>query len=142
MNGIMGFSMMPADPHLPKDTRDSYVKIVSSSCEQLLRIVNDIIDISKIEAGQVDLNEAPFDLKVLANEIFNFYNPIDREKSVRLEIDQLRCNFNSGSWIKAQTAYALAGDRETAITAGCSGYISKPVNRDELLNMLVAYADR
>jgi CheY-like chemotaxis protein len=42
----------------------------------------------------------------------------------------------------AQTAYALSGDRESVIAAGCSGYISKPVNRDELLNMILAYSNK
>jgi PAS domain S-box-containing protein len=99
MNGIMGFSMMLADPQLPKETRDTYLKIVNSSCEQLLHIVNDIIDISKIEAGQIDMNESAFDLKVLLNELFTFYSSAAREKGVKLEIDHLRCNLTTSSWI-------------------------------------------
>ena len=99
MNGIMGFSMMLADPQLPKETRDSYLKIVNSSCEQLLHIVNDIIDISKIEAGQIDVNESAFDLKILLNEVVTFYSSTAREKGVKLEIDQLRCNLSTTSWI-------------------------------------------
>ena len=99
MNGIMGFSMMLADPLLPKETRDSYIKIVNASCEQLLHIVNDIIDISKIEAGQIDVTESTFDLKILLNEIYTFYSPITREKGVKLEMDQIRCNLNHNSFI-------------------------------------------
>ncbi len=99
MNGIMGFSMMLADPQLPKETRESYLKIVNSSCEQLLHIVNDIIDISKIEAGQIELNESAFDLSILLNELVTFYSTTAREKGVKLEIDQHRCNLNSSSWI-------------------------------------------
>lgn len=99
MNGIMGFSMMLADPQLPKEARDSYLKIVNSSCEQLLHIVNDIIDISKIEAGLIDVNESPFDLKILLDELFSFYSNATREKGVKLIIDHHRCNLTSGSWI-------------------------------------------
>ena len=99
MNGIMGFSMMLADPQLPKETRETYLKIVNSSCEQLLHIVNDIIEISKIEAGQMDVNETAFDLQILLNELFAFYSTAAREKGVKLEIDQIRCNLTSGTWI-------------------------------------------
>jgi PAS domain S-box-containing protein len=99
MNGIMGFSMMLADPQLPKETRDSYTKIVNSSCDQLLHIVNDIIDISKIEAGQIDINESSFDIKILLNELYAFYSSAAQEKGVSLEIDHKRCNLNSASWI-------------------------------------------
>ncbi len=99
MNGIMGFSMMLADPSIPKETRDSYVKIVNSSCEQLLHIVNDIIDISKIEAGQVDLAESSFDLELLLNEVYSFYYAPALEKRILLEIKQLPSGLTEGSWI-------------------------------------------
>jgi PAS domain S-box-containing protein len=99
MNGIMGFSMMLADPLLPKETRDSYIRIVNSSCEQLLHIVNDIIDISKIEAGQIDVTESAFDLKILMNEIYSFYSSITREKGIKLEIDQASCDLMHNSFI-------------------------------------------
>ncbi len=99
MNGIMGFSMMLADPLLPKETRDSYIRIVNSSCEQLLHIVNDIIDISKIEAGQIDVSESAFDLKILLNEVYTFYSSITREKGIKLEIDQVRGDLIHNSFI-------------------------------------------
>jgi PAS domain S-box-containing protein len=84
MNGIMGFSIMLSDPSLPKDTRDSYINIVNSSCEQLLHIVNDIIDISKIEAGQIDLSDTSFDLIKLIDEVIAFYTPSAMEKGVEI----------------------------------------------------------
>jgi len=100
----MGFSMMLADPFLPKDTRESYLRIVNSSCEQLLHIVNDIIDISKIEAGQVDFSENSFDLRILMNEIFSFYSAAALEKGVKLEIDQQDFDLSTDIWIISDRA--------------------------------------
>ena len=91
--------MMLADPQLPKEIRDSYLKIVNSSCDQLLHIVNDIIDISKIEAGQIDVNESAFDLRILLDELVTFYSATARERGVKLEVDQHRCNLSSSAWI-------------------------------------------
>ena len=47
--------------------------------------------------------------------------------------------FNKDIIIIAQTAYALLGDREKAIEAGCNGYISKPINKNEFLVLLEKY---
>jgi|WetSurMetagenome_2_1015567.scaffolds.fasta_scaffold00535_4 PAS domain S-box-containing protein len=89
MNGIMGFSIMLANPLLPQPERDAYVKFISSSCDQLLHIVNDIIDISKIEAGQIDLSETAFDLKELFEELYSYYSQAATEKRIELVIKPL-----------------------------------------------------
>jgi PAS domain S-box-containing protein len=89
MNGIMGFSMMLADSSLQDDTREAYIKIVNSSCDQLLHIVNDIIDISKIEAGQIDISQSSFDLRELLEEVISFYGPAAKEKGIDLMIEPL-----------------------------------------------------
>jgi len=47
--------------------------------------------------------------------------------------------FNKDVVIIAQTAYALIGDREKAIAAGCNDYISKPIKKDELLEVMQRY---
>jgi CheY-like chemotaxis protein/anti-sigma regulatory factor (Ser/Thr protein kinase) len=50
--------------------------------------------------------------------------------------------FNKNIPIIAQTAYALAGDRETALQAGCNNYISKPLNSRELHKIISRYTDK
>jgi PAS domain S-box-containing protein len=99
MNGIMGFAMMLSDPFLSKDTRESYINFINSSCEQLLHILNDIIDISKIEAGQIELCETTFDLKEIFNEIYSFYSNIADEKGIVLDIHPLPPDLYSNSYI-------------------------------------------
>ena len=50
--------------------------------------------------------------------------------------------FNKEVIIIAQTAYALTGDREKAIEAGCNDYISKPIKKDELLALIQKYFNK
>jgi CheY-like chemotaxis protein len=47
--------------------------------------------------------------------------------------------FNPNIIIIAQTAYALIGDREKAVEAGCNDYIAKPIKRVELMELLQKY---
>jgi CheY-like chemotaxis protein len=47
--------------------------------------------------------------------------------------------FNKEVVIIAQTAYAISGDREKAIDAGCNDYISKPINKTKLQTLLQKY---
>jgi CheY-like chemotaxis protein len=47
--------------------------------------------------------------------------------------------FNENVVIIAQTAYALTGDKEKSLEAGCNDYISKPINKDKLLEIIEKY---
>ena len=62
MNAICGFTQLALATSLTKDQRD-YLETVDSSADALLRIINDILDLSKIEAGRMDLEQAPFSLR-------------------------------------------------------------------------------
>jgi len=65
MNSIIGFSELALDENLPPKTTDYLNKILENS-EWLLQIINDILDISKIESGKMELENIPFNL----HEIF------------------------------------------------------------------------
>ncbi|RXP64496.1 PAS domain S-box protein [Lutibacter sp. HS1-25] len=84
MNGIIGFSELFLDKDLSYNERKEYAKIVIDSSKQLLSIVNDILDISKIEAGVVQLNYETVDLNALLNNLNAFYMPIASEKKLEL----------------------------------------------------------
>lgn len=62
---------------------------------------------------------------------FYFTIPFNEYEATR----QIR-QFNKNVIIIAQTAYALTGDRENAISVGCNDYITKPINRDELRSLI------
>ncbi|MCE9561456.1 MAG: response regulator [Planctomycetes bacterium] len=61
MNGILGLTGLVLESNLTPDQRES-LKLVESSAESLLTIINDVLDFSKIEAGKLDLDPFPFDI--------------------------------------------------------------------------------
>jgi signal transduction histidine kinase len=63
MNGIMGFVSLLNKENLTTEERGQYLEIVSKNCIRLLNTLNDIIDLSKIEAGQMLLNASEIDLQ-------------------------------------------------------------------------------
>lgn len=88
MNGIIGFSELLADPNLSTSERESYANIVINSSKQLLSIVNDILDISKIEAGVIKLNYEPVNVNHLIDELFAFYKPKAVENNLKIKCEK------------------------------------------------------
>ena len=56
-----------------------------------------------------------------------------------LDATRLMREFNASLPIIAQTAYALVGERNKCLSAGCNDYISKPINRESLLKMITSF---
>lgn len=69
MNAIIGFSTLLDNDELEKDKRKKYIQIIKGRCNDLLRIIDDILDISRIEAGQVDIFPEPFYISDFFNEV-------------------------------------------------------------------------
>ena len=75
MNAIIGFSNLLNDSGLTKKSDVKYVNIIRKSGRQLLRIINDIVDISELEANQVKISRTQFDLgEILVNTVESFKN--------------------------------------------------------------------
>lgn len=74
LNAIVGFSELM---HTSEDQEDKneYMKIINTNSELLLRLIGDILDLSKIESGAVDLRLETFDLSVLFEETFTTLKP-------------------------------------------------------------------
>jgi len=83
MNSIIGFSELALSDDIPGKTRD-YINNIQESAEWLLEVINDILDISKIESGRIEFEDIPFDLP----DIFEFCQlaimPKTREKGIML----------------------------------------------------------
>lgn len=71
MNGIVGFAnLLKLRPSLSKEKVDQYVDIITSNSNLLLNLINDIIDISKIEANQLEIRNTSCDLNKLMHELY------------------------------------------------------------------------
>ncbi|MCB8994037.1 MAG: PAS domain S-box protein [Bacteroidales bacterium] len=69
MNGILGISQLLSKQELPDAERKEYLAMINANGNILLNLVNDIIDISKIESNMVEIHESEFSLNQLFNEL-------------------------------------------------------------------------
>jgi PAS domain S-box-containing protein len=72
MNGIVGFAEM-LQSQVNQSKKDQYLKVIVNSSKQLLKIISDIIDISKIETGEVETFYTSFSINSLMKEFYEFY---------------------------------------------------------------------
>jgi PAS domain S-box-containing protein len=83
MNGIIGFAGL-----LGKDLDDAkrakYIEIIQKNSNQLLNIINDLIDISKIESGHIDLELSAVNLDTFTAQLKEMYNHVASEKQIKL----------------------------------------------------------
>jgi len=84
MNGIMGFTDLLRASDLTDKIRQEYLDIIKMSGDRLLNIINDIIDISKIESGQMKVFISRTDINEQIETIFNFFRPEAEAKGIHL----------------------------------------------------------
>ncbi|KOR34454.1 hypothetical protein AM228_23860 [Planktothricoides sp. SR001] len=70
LNAILGFTQLMSRDHRLTPEQQEYLNIINYSGEHLLELINDVLDMSKIEAGHLELNPTSFDLFRLLNSIF------------------------------------------------------------------------
>ena len=83
MNGVIGMCGLLLDGELGPVQRD-YAEIIHSSATALLTILNDVLDISKMEAGKLSIEPIPFDLLVCAEDVLGMLAPKAAEKELDL----------------------------------------------------------
>jgi PAS domain S-box-containing protein len=86
MNAILGFSEFLLYPGLSKDELEKYIQIIHTNSQQLLLIITDIIDISKIQASQFSIKSEIVDVNLLMNELLVTYRKKSGLKKVELHL--------------------------------------------------------
>ena len=90
MNAIVGLSSLLSDPQLPFSEREGFSSIIQENSKVLLQLIDDIVDVSKIEAGQIKIRPAVCEITALLSEIYESYTLQIRNKgnSVKLILNE------------------------------------------------------
>ena len=96
MNGILGFMDLLRDIHITNEERDSYINIVNKSGQRLLDTINNIVEMSKIEAGQQHIDLKELNLSEVFLDLYNFFKAQtdDRKIDLVLNLDPITQNIN------------------------------------------------
>lgn len=86
LNAVIGFTDLLHNTKLDKE-QGEYVEIIQSASENLLGLINNILDLSKIESGNLSLEHVPVDVKQIVSDAVKIFEQKTREKGI-----QLNCN--------------------------------------------------
>ena len=92
LNSIIGFSDLLLDPDFGQDQRDEFIRMIGASGNNLLNIINDIIDLSKIESGQISFKISRLSIQKLIGDIQKEYSYRAVEKGIELRLDPSTSN--------------------------------------------------
>jgi signal transduction histidine kinase len=84
MNGILGFAQILKEPDLTGAEQQQYIEIIEKSGARMLNIINDIIHISKIEAGLMEFDIVETNINEQIEYIFTFFKPEAEAKGIKL----------------------------------------------------------
>jgi two-component system CheB/CheR fusion protein len=94
MNGILGFANLMKQDDVTEEENKEYISIIENSGQRMLELINDIIDLSKIESGQMDLTLSDVNVNTLLKEAYDFFkneaskNNLDLEYNIALNDDE------------------------------------------------------
>ena len=86
MNGILGFADLLKTPDLSGEKQQEYIQIIEKSGIRMLNIIKDIIDISKIESGQIDVHISPTNINENYSFLLNLFKPEAEKKGLKLRL--------------------------------------------------------
>ena len=132
MNAILGFAQILAREDLNPE-HQSMIERINQSGRSLLGIINDILDVSKIEAGQLTLETRPFRLAELLGQVENLLGALARDKGLELRVEAPPVSgLLQGDALRVeQVLYNLTGNAIKFTPAGCVVVRVRPVTVGE-----------
>ncbi len=86
MNAIVGFSEMLTDPDISSEEKIKYTQIIKNRSGDLMHIINDLLEISRLESGMMKAIHAPLDLNILLDEIYMEFSRKIQDKKPHLSL--------------------------------------------------------
>ncbi len=124
MNAILGYSqILKRNKHLDTRQKNNLDNILKSG-DHLLHIINDILDISKIEAGKMELNPVDFDLNELIQSISMMIKPHCQEKNIEWLVEKPKGNFPAVHGDEVKLKQSLINLLSNAVKFVDSGHIT------------------
>jgi PAS domain S-box-containing protein len=84
MNGILGFAELLKEPKLTGEEQQEYISIIEKSGHRMLNIINDIVNISKVESGQMEISISETNVNEQIEFIYAFFKPEIELKGIQL----------------------------------------------------------
>ncbi len=88
LNAILGYAQILSNDPTMGDSQQEYIRNMYHSAMHLTSMINDILDLSKIEAGKMDINIEPANLAAILDEVHGLFNLKSREKGIKLIIEK------------------------------------------------------
>ena len=144
LGGIIGFSELLENSNLESQQRD-YSEIIKKSADNLLHIIDDVLDLSKIESGKLEINFTEFDIIDIVEEVIDLLILIAYEKNIELfyYIDKKTPNIIHSDPVRIrQILINLIGNAIKFTEKGSvSLHISSTENTESLSNILFSVSD-
>ncbi len=86
MNGVIGMTSLLMESNLPEQER-GYVEVIRASGDSLLNIINEILDFSKYEAGQLELENESFSMEDVVAEVLDIVSTLAENKGLKVYLD-------------------------------------------------------
>jgi hypothetical protein len=124
MNSILGFTDLLKTHNLSGEKQKEYIQIINKGGDRLLNIINDIIDISKIESGHIEVNNSKVGINEQLDYIASLFKPETEEKGIKVLLRKILTDEQAEIWTDKEKLIAILTNLvKNAIKFTVQGYI-------------------
>ena len=124
MNGILGFTELLKEPKLSGEVQQEYIDIIEKSGARMLNIINDIINISKVEAGEVEISLSETNVNEQIEYLHTFFSPEVKQKGIQIRFNNALNSKEASIKTDCEKMYAILTNLvKNAIKFTNEGYV-------------------